>query len=169
MVRRLLAFCLLSTLTLGACSADVSPTEQARIDAAKIADVERANIIPPNPVSPEKILYPDYEANDLFGAGCAFAPKDEGLGAIALTQNEVAYLKLDGKIVRFVADKGSKKAPFATWETYDGKSHSIRLDFARGNGRASGSQTVSYTAKLSIRNGRGQTIYQTEGTAQCGF
>jgi hypothetical protein len=43
------------------------------------------------------------------------------------------------------------------------------LDFAPGNGKASGSQTVSYTAKLSIRNGRGQIVYQTEGTAQCGF
>ena len=166
---RLLLLCLVSTPLLGACSEDVSPVEKARIDAAKIAAVERANIVPPDPVSPQKIHYPDYEANDLFGAGCAFAAADAGLGAIALTRSEVAYIKLDGKIARLAADKGGAKAPHATWQKYDGKDHTILLKFASGDGEAYGTQTVKYPVNLTIRNGRDQIVYQTEGFAQCGF
>lgn len=158
---------LLTPLLLGACSDDVTPAEQARIDAAKIAAVERANIVPADPVSPQKILYPDMEANDLFGAGCAFAPDGGGLGAIALTQGEVAYLKLENEIVRFAADKGSAQAPLATWEKYDGKVHSFRLTFGSGEQKASGIDTVDYPAKLTIRNGRDQIVYAADGLAQC--
>lgn len=169
MVLRLLLLCLVSTTMLGACSEEVSPTEKARIDAAKIAAVERANIVPPDPVSPQKIYYSDYETNDLFGAGCAFAADDAGLGAIALTRSEIAYIKLDGKIDRLAADKGGAKAPYATWQSYDGKNHTILLEFAPGDGEASGTQSVKYSVNLTIRNGRNQIVYQTEGFAQCEF
>ena len=160
---------LLLPLMLVACSEEVSPAEQARIDEAKIAAVERANIIPPNPVSPQKMHYPDYETNDLFGAGCAFAPKGGGLGAVALTRAEVAYLKLDDEVVRFAPDKGGRKAPFATWQKYDGRIHSITLDFAAGSGSAAGADTVEYPAELTIRDGRDQIVYRAAGLAQCGY
>lgn len=169
MMLRLFLLCFLSITILGACSEDISPAEKARIDAEKIAAVERASIVPPDPVSPQKIHYPDYEANDLFGAGCAFAPADAGVGAIALTRSEVAYLKLDGKIARLAADKGGAKAPYATWQKYDGKTHTIRLEFTLGDGEASGTQAVKYPVKLTIRNGRDQIVYQAEGFAQCGI
>ncbi len=169
MVLRLLVLCMISIVMLGACSEDVSSAEKARIDAAKIAAVERANIVPPEPVSPQKIHYPDYEANDLFGAGCAFAPKGGGLGAIALTRAEVAYLKLDNKVVRLAADKGAAEAPFATWQKYDGRTHSIRLEFAPGNGSTSGTETVEHRAELTILNGRDQIVYSSPGAVQCGF
>lgn len=169
MKRRMpLSIMLLYALT-GACSEDISPARQARIDADKIAAVERANIVPPDPVSPQKIHYPDYETNDLFGAGCAFAAADTGQGAIALTRNEVAYIKLDGKIARLAADKGGAKAPYATWQKYDGRKHTILLEFAHGGGEASGTQTIKYPAQLTIRNGRDQIVYQADGFAQCGF
>jgi hypothetical protein len=169
MDRRLFTLCLASAVTLAACSEEVSPAERERIDAAKIAAVERANIVPPDPVSPQKIRYPDYEANDLFGAGCAFVPAGGGLGAIALTRADLAYLKLDEKVVRLAADKGGEKAPFATWEKYDGRIHSILLEFAPDDGKASGTETVEYPADLTIRNGRDQIVYRVSGIAQCGF
>lgn len=166
---RLLLACLLSTTMLGACAEEVNPAEQARIDAAKIAAVERASIVPPDPIALQKIHFPDYEANDLYGAGCAFAPANEGLGALALTRSEVAYIKHDDKIVRLAADKGGTKAPYATWQKYDGKTHTILLEFAPDDGEASGAQAQKYPVNLTIRNGRDQIVYQAVGFAQCGF
>lgn len=169
MMLRLFLLCLVSATMMSACSEDVSPAEKARIDAAKIAAVERASIVPPDAVSPQKIHYPDYEANDLFGAGCAFAAADAGMGAIALTRSEVAYIKLDGKIARLAADKGGAKAPFATWQKYDGQAHTILLEFARVDGEISDDQAGKYPVSLTIRNGRDQIVYQTQGFAHCGF
>lgn len=163
---------ILLTLAVGffaACAEEISPAEQERIDAAKIAAVERANIVPPDPVSPQKIDFPDYEENDLFGSGCSFVPEGEGPDPIALTQGAAAFMKLDGKIVRFAPDKGSKQGPFATWQHYDGKVHSIRLEFAPGDGKASGTETVAYPAAITVQNGRDQTVYEASGSAQCGF
>ncbi|MGB3377725.1 MAG: hypothetical protein WBA55_03020 [Allopontixanthobacter sediminis] len=153
----------------GACAEEVNPAEQARIDAEKIAAVERANIVPPDPISPQRIDFPDYEENDLYGSGCAFVPKGTAMHPIALTQGETAFMKIDDKMVRFAPDKGSKQGPFGTWQKYDGKVHSVRLLVAPGDGKASGSETVAYPATISIRNGRDQIVYQASGTAQCGF
>ena len=52
-----------------------SPAEQERLDQADIAAVQAAQVPPPTPVEPERILYPDIEKHDMFGAGCSFAPR----------------------------------------------------------------------------------------------
>lgn len=169
MDRRTTLLIIVTAGLLGACAEEVNPAEQARIDAAKIAAVERANVVPPDPISPQRIDFPDYEENDLYGSGCAFIPEGDALRPIALTQGKVAFMKIDNKVVRFAPDNGSRQGPFATWQKYDGKVHSIRLLFAPGEGKASGTETVAYPADLTIRNGHDQIVYQASGVAQCGF
>ncbi|MDZ4307331.1 hypothetical protein [Allopontixanthobacter sp.] len=160
---------IVATSVLVACAEEVSPAEQARIDAEKIAAVERASIVPPDPISPQRIDFRDYEESNLYGSGCAFIPEGGALDPIALTQAERAYMKVDDTIVRYASDKGGKQGPMGTWQKYDGKVHSIRLLFAPGEGKASGSETVTYPATLSVFNGRDQIVYRASGSANCGF
>lgn len=160
---------LVAALALAACGdGEVTPEEQARIDDAKIAAVKAAQIIPPTPLSPDKILYPDIEQNNLYGAGCAFVPEGGGLGAIALTQADVGYMKIDDKIERFAADKGSATAPVGTFAKYDAGAYSLRLDLADEKGKRSGMETTDFNARLTVRNERDQIVYEAAGLAQCG-
>lgn len=169
MDRRTTLVFMVTAALLGACAEEVSPAEQARIDAEKIAAVERANVVPPDPVSPQRIDVSDYEDNNLFGSGCAFMPEGGELRPIALTQGKGAFMKIDGKMVRFAPDNGSRQGPFATWQKYDGKVHSIRLLYEPGDGKASGTETVAYPATFTVRNGRDQIVYEASGLAECGF
>ena len=155
-------------LVLTSCgAAEVSAEEQAQIDAAKIAAVEKAAILPPVPVSLEPITFTDIEENDLFGAGCSFVSAGSK-DVIVLAQPDRALLKLDGKISRLAADKGSPLGPIASNSKYDGKEHSLKLKFAENEGRASGVETVNFPANIEIRNGRDQIVYGADGEAQCG-
>ncbi|MXP14035.1 hypothetical protein GRI44_04650 [Altererythrobacter confluentis] len=157
-----------AALALSACGdAEISAEEQKRIDDAKIAAVKAAQIIPPTPLTPEPILYPDIEKNDLFGAGCAFIPAGEGTGPLVLTQADVAFMKIDDEIERFAADKGSPKGPVGTYEKYDAGAYSLSL-VIDGDGKQSGMETTDFDGNLTVRNERDQTVYSADGLAQCG-
>lgn len=146
----------------------ISPREQARIDDEKIAAVEAAQEIPPTPVSPEGIRFPDIEKYDLFGAGCAFVPEGGGLAPIALTQTEHGWMKIDGKVERFAPDAGSAELPLDTRARYDGKRFNFTLDIGEGEGRQSGIETTEFPAQFVVRNERDQVVYEAGGMAQCG-
>lgn len=157
----------LSLLLVSCGEAELSPEDQARVDAAKIASVERAAILPAVPISPEPITFADIESNDLFGAGCSFIPTGT-TDIIALTQAETGALKVDGEIMVLAADKGSKDAPLGSRTNYDGLSYSLALDINEDDGSQSGSETVDFPAEIEVRNGRDQTVFRAPGTAQCG-
>lgn len=144
-----------------------SPQEQARMDEADVAAVQAAQVPPPTPIEPERILYPDIEKNDMFGAGCAFAP-GKSIAAVALLQEERGFMKIDGEIVRFAPDAGSGDLPLGVKGKYTGGAWSFVLDLASEEGKQSGSETIDYPARFVLRNDRDQVVYEAGGTAQCG-
>lgn len=160
---------LVGAAVLAACGGnELSPEEQAAQDARDIAAVEAASEIPAETIVPQKILYPDIEANNLYGVSCAFAPEGGGLGAIALAMEDAGYLKLDDEIVRLAADKGSTELPMATRSKYDGKAYSFELTLDDAKGEQDGIETVNYPAQLTIRDRGGNVGFASAGIAQCG-
>ena len=82
-------------LALVACSAE--PSEEER--QAAVAEVEANQTPEPEELVLERIGYPDIEQNDLYGAGCNFAPDGGGMGAVAIAMAEEGYLKRKGEIL----------------------------------------------------------------------
>ena len=151
-------------LALGGCTSE--PTEAER--QAAVAEVKAHQEAPPEMFSPRPIQYPDIEKNNLYGAGCSFAPKGGGLGAIALAMADEGYMKREDEILRFAADKGSEKLPYLAWRKYDGSDHSFTLDLDTDSGKQSGEETSDYTAKFTVRDGKDRILYEADGIAQCG-
>jgi hypothetical protein len=154
---------------LASCGArEPTPAEKNAREEADIASVQKAQELPPVPVSLETIGYPEIERYDLFGASCAFAPEGGGLGALALAMEAAAYIKVDGRIERLAPDPGSPKLPLGARGKYDGKRYSLILDIAEGEGEQAGMESTRFPAQLVVRNERDQVVYDTTGLAQCG-
>lgn len=155
-------------LLVSACGqGEPSPAEKARADDADVAAVKAAQVPPPTPVTPERILYPDIERYDLFGAGCNFAPQGS-MAAIALAQAGHGYMKIDGKLEAFAPDAGSGDLPLGAKGKYTAGAWSFVLDLAAEEGEQSGSETVNFPAHLVLRNDRDQIVFESDGIAQCG-
>ena len=142
--------------------------QKAAEDAADIAAVEASQTPPPEAVQPQRILYEDIEANDMYGASCAFIPEGEGDRPIALALADSGFMKIDDEIQRFAPDKGSAESAFGSRTRYDGRRLSFMLDIAPGDGRQIGIETVEHQANFTVRDGRNETVYRAVGTAQCG-
>ena len=155
---------------LTACSDEPDRREaaaQAREDDAAIAAVEAAQTPPPQPVMLSAITFPDVERENLFGAGCNFAPADGGMGAVAMAQNEAGYLKIDNKVVRFAPDAGSGELFYGAKEKYTGTSNSFELT-VDGAGKQSGYEVTDYSGRLVIRDSADRVVYDAKGLVQCG-
>lgn len=165
-MRELAAFAALIALT--GCGESMSPGEQALQDERDIAMVERANeSMPPlREVTPEPILYPDIERNDLFGAACNYAP-GTSLGTRVIARQADAFMKIDGEVVRFAADPGARELPLGTRSLYSGREYSLRLQI-EGEGEQAGIETENYTGQVTLRDSHGRVVYEGEGLAQCG-
>ena len=158
-----------AVLLCAACTdSEPSAAEKNAREEADIAAVEKAQEIPPAPVSLEAIGYPDIEKNKLYGASCSFAPEGGGLGALALAMEKAAYIKVDGRIERLAPDPGSPDLPLGAHGKYDGKRYSLILDIAEEEGRPDGMETMRFPAELVVRNERDQVVYEAKGLAQCG-
>jgi hypothetical protein len=160
---------LLPLLLLAAACSENEPSavEKARADDADVAAVKAAQVPPPSPVTPERILYPDIEKYDLFGAGCNFAPKGS-MAAIALAQAGHGYMKIDGRLESFAPDAGSGDLPLGAKGKYTAGSWSFVLDLATEEGHQTGSETVNFPAHFVLRNEYDQIVYENDGIAQCG-
>ena len=122
---------------------------------------------PNNAITPQKILYPDIEANDLYGLSCAFVPEGGGIGAIALAMPEGGYLKLDGAIVTLKpANPEQDIGP--PQMSFHGADQDFTLTLDEASFRQDGMETASYDAQLSITDKGGAQIYSASGLAQCG-
>jgi hypothetical protein len=98
------------------CLLQPDAAEKAAEDARAIAQVEAAqrNGQPPvKPIDPQPIMFFDIRDGKLTGTGCNFVADGGGMGAILLAQDERGVMKLDGKLVIFASDKGSKQLPQA--------------------------------------------------------
>ena len=167
-MRGLQMVCVALVLALASCGEEgPSPAEKARMDDADVAAVKAAQTPPPSPVTPEKILYPDIEKYDLFGAGCNFAPEGS-MAAIALAQPSKGYMKIDGKLEAFAPDAGSGDIPLGAKGKYTSAAWSFLIDLAAGEGEQAGSEVLNYPAKFVLRNDRDQIVYEANGVAQCG-
>lgn len=155
-------------LLLAACGRELSPEEQALQDERDIALVEKANSAadPLQEVTPEPIGYPDIETNDLFGAGCNYAP-GTSFGTRVIARQDDAWMKIEGKMVRFAADSGAQQLPLDTRSTYTSKSHVLQLKLS-GEGKPSGEETVDYEGEVILRDQYGRVVYGGSGLAQCG-
>lgn len=157
----------LAVLVAGCADDEPSAAERERMEEADIAAVKAAQKPPPAPVTPGKILYPDIERYDLFGAGCNFAPEGS-MAAIALAQSARGFMKIDGELEAFAPDAGSGDLPLGAKGKYTAGEWSFVLDLAAEEGEQDGSETVNFPARFVLRNQRDQIVYQANGVAQCG-
>ena len=161
---------LAALLLLTACGEEqMSEDERAAEDARLVAEVEMANGVKPSPrpLDLQAILYPDIERHDLFGTSCSFVPAGGGLGALFLGMSDAGYFKIGGELVQLAADSGSPELPFGAREKYTGEVHAVQLTID-GAGDATDPESVNYTARLTITDEFGQTVYDEAGNAQCG-
>ena len=151
-------------LALAACSAE--PSEEER--QAAVAEVEANQAPAPETLALEVIGYPDIEKNDLYGAGCSFAPDGGGLGAVAIAMAEEGYLKRKGEILTFAADSGSRELPYLARSKYDGKAYSFSLAIDEASEAPTGMETSDYFGELTVEDQYGGVVYQATGIVQCG-
>lgn len=157
----------LLALAVAACGQEAAEQEQASSDARPDAVVEQAPI--PEALDLEAITFLDIERENLFGAGCSFAPTGGGMGALAIAQGEAGYLKIDGEVVRFSPDADSPELPLGARERYTGSAHSFQLTMQQDEAEQSGYETVNYPGRLTVRDRTGAIIsYDSEGMVQCG-
>ena len=135
----------------------------------EVAAVKAANDAPPPlaEIELQGIGYPDIEQHDLYGVGCNFAPKNGGLAAVFLGQDDRGVIKLGGDIVTLAADKGSPTLPYSAHEHYVGTEYSADLTVS-GEGSPSGEEAVDYAGQLVIRDAHERTLYDEAGIVQCG-
>ncbi|MXP25160.1 hypothetical protein GRI39_03765 [Altererythrobacter indicus] len=154
---------------LAACGQTLTPEEKAASDARDIAMVKKAQeqAKPPlQAIVPDPISWADMEENDIAGASCKYAP-GTSLGTRVIAMPEVAYVKLNGKLVRLARDIGAQKLPLDTWSQYDGKSYSLKLSIS-GDGRSAEDGTTSYDGSVILKDPYNRIVYDGSGLAQCG-
>lgn len=155
-------------LFIAACGPELSPEERAQRDAEAVEQVEASQKPPAIAIAPAAIRQPDIEKHDMFGLGCSFAAEGGGMGAIAITLIDKAFMKVDGEVLLFAPDVGSPETRYGTREKFDGKQFSFRLELLQKDGEQVGAETMEHDARLVARDGRDRIIYQSPGYAQCG-
>ena len=158
----------LAALLLAGCERELTPEEQAMADARDVALVKAANDVKPplEQVTPEPIQFTDIERYDLFGAACNYAP-GTSLGTRVVARETDAFVKIEGEVLRFASDPGSRELPLKTRSLYNGKEFSLRLEI-NGEGEPSGDETVDYEGSVELRDQYGRVVYEGTGVAQCG-
>lgn len=158
-----------AAVLLGGCGeAEKSGAQQAIEDERAIAEVEAAQTPPPDVVTPQRITDEERARFQLSDSGCVFAVSNPELGAQAILQMNVGYMKFDGSMERFAPDAGAADGPAGTSTRYDGGRHGVlvRFDQARTVKAAGGS--VSVPTQITLQDGRDRTVYVAEGTSLCG-
>ena len=167
-MRSLILLALVGALLAGCAQAQKSPAQKELDDERAIAEVEAAQTPPPDVVTPQRITDEERARYKLSDSGCAFAVNNPELGAQAILQRNVGYMKFDGAMERFAPDAGSDAGPAGTSTEYDGGRHGllVRFDTAKA-GKASG-DALSLPTRIILQDGRKRTVYVAEGTALCG-
>ncbi|WP_228243938.1 hypothetical protein [Porphyrobacter sp. GA68] len=122
----------------------------------------------PQALELEAITFADIEREDMFGAGCSFAPAGGGIAALAIAQSDAGYLKIAGEVVRFTPDTTSDELPLGARERYAGSSMTFQLLVRQEEASPSGYETVNYPGRLIVQDRAATVRYDSAGTVQCG-
>jgi hypothetical protein len=167
-MRGVLAIGLAAVMVAGCGEEPRSPAQQQADDERAIAEVEAAQTPPPDVVAPQRITAEERERFGLSNGGCSFAVNNPELGAQAILQMNVGYMKFDGSMERFAPDAGSGDGPAGTSVRYDGDSHGLLVRFDTEGTQKAGGDMVTMPAQITLQDGRKRTVYVAEGTALCG-
>lgn len=115
----------------------------------------------------QPIGYPDMAANGLTASGCSFVPQGGGLGAVFLAQDTRGVMKLRDHIVSLPAATDSPALGAGAHGRYASALYAATLvKLADAKTKVQGA-AVSFDARLTIADARGQRVYDAPGTAQC--
>lgn len=157
-------------LVLSACNDKPSEAEVAAETAKAVESVERANNQAPLliEVVPEAIEFSDIETHDLFGQSCNYSP-GTGPSVRVIAREADAFMKVDGEILRFAADPGSRELPMRSRSLYNGLEYSLRLA-VEGEGVDLGEEAEStqYEGTVWLRDRWDRVVYTGTGQANCG-
>ena len=157
-----------ATMLAGCGEEPKSSAQQQADDERAIAEVEAAQTPPPDVVAPQRITAEERERFGLSQGGCSFAVNNPELGAQAILQMNVGYMKFDNVMERFAPDSGSGDGPAGTTTRYDGGSHGLLVRFDTAATQKVGGDMVSLPAQITLQDGRKRIVYVAEGTALCG-
>src|SRR5690606_38926177 len=149
-----------------------TPEEQAMEDARDIAQVHAANeVMPPlRLVSPEPILLPDIERYDLYGDACNYAP-GTSFGTRVIAREADAFMKIDGEVVRFASDPGSRELPMGSRTLYTSREYALRLTVEEQEAPDDESDRTDsptdFEGTVTLRDRFGRVVYEGVGLAQC--
>ena len=129
-------------------------------------ETEGGSAPPTTTVTPRPIGYPDIEAHNLFGVGCAYA-SGTSMAPIVLTLGAEAVMKIDGEIHRFVLDPESEGAERAGDRRYLARGRTLHLSIS-GEGTPAGPETANFPGSVRLLDDAGAVLFETTGTAQCG-
>lgn len=155
---------------VGACGEGKSEAEIAQENALASEMVRDANEAAPILVDvvPEAILYPDIERYDIFGQACSYAP-GTSMGARVIARQADAFMKVEGEVLRFVADPGSRELPMRSRSLYNGREYSLRLAIeGEGTPEEGSTESTLYEGTVYLRDRWDRVVYQGTGAVSCG-
>lgn len=167
-MRGLVVVGVLATLLAGCGETAKSRAQQEIDDEKAIAEVEAAQTPPPDVVTPERITDEERARYQLSDSGCSFAVNNPEIGAQAILQMNVGYMKFDGEMERFAPDAGAADGPAGTSTKYDGGRHGLAVRFEQGKAAKAAGDSLSVPTQIELQDGRGRTVYVAEGTSLCG-
>lgn len=160
---------LLLTSALPGCGDGQSEAERAERNRLAVEAVERVNNAPPpvDQIVPQPILYSDLERYELYTQTCAYAP-GTSLGARAIAREADAFIKLDGEMLRFAADPGSRELPLGTRSLYDGRAYILQLSIhGEEDGSAQGLAAGRHHGTMRVLDRWDRVVYEGSGTVMC--
>lgn len=167
-MRGLLTISAMAALLAGCGDTEKSPAQQELDDEKAIAEVEAAQTPPPDVVTPQRITDEERARYKLSESGCAFAVNNPELGAQAILQMNVGYMKFDGAMERFAPDAGAADGPAGTSTKYDGGRHGLIVRFDTAAAAKAGGDVLSVPTQITLQDGRRRTVYVAEGASLCG-
>lgn len=147
---------------------EMSPAQREADTERAIAEVEAAQTPPPDVVTPERITDAERARLAMSESGCSFAVNNPELGAQAILQLNVGYMKFNGAMERFAPDAGAPDGPAGTSTSYDGGRHALSVRFDTAAATRSAGDRLSVPTRITLQDGRERTVYVAEGTSLCG-
>lgn len=167
-MRGLICVSILAALLAGCHEKERTRAQQEMDDEKAIAEVEAAQTPPPDVVTPERITDAERERFKLSDSGCAFAVNNPEVGAQAILQMNVGYMKFEGNMERFAPDAGASGGPAGTSTRYDSGRHALAIDFDMARVAKASGDSVAVPTRITLLDGRKRTVYVAEGISLCG-
>jgi hypothetical protein len=159
---------LIAVLLVAGCGKD--PVQQRREDDQAVAAVNAAQnrLPPPKPFRPEPLTVEDLARMDDVGARCIL-PADPAGPAIPqlVTMGSYGWIKLDGELIRLVADTAGQPGNNRTWSRYTGKELTLRIEPAEARAAPITANGVHRRVRLTVRDAWQRVIFETTVWQAC--